>query len=105
MDNNYRVGVIEFRYSNSAEGYEIVRWEKTEPRVYEKYAGKSADYCYTIAFFDKLPSGYNISSVGPRLLEAVEECPETRFVWRYAEELLKLEFEAEERKKRFEESL
>lgn len=98
MNNNYRVGAIEFRALSSndpeSDSYEIVRWSEGED-----------PYCYAIAFFDRFGSGYNIISVGPRLLEAVEECAETRFVWRYAEEFLKLEFEAEERKKRFEESL
>ena len=91
MDNNYKVGDIEFRYSEVLSCYEIVRWAKT--------FSNEEPYCYAIAFFDRLGSGYNISSVGSRLLEAAEECIETLIVWRYAEEFLHLEFMSEEERK------
>ena len=99
--DNYRIGDIEFKREGVEDNcYSLVRWTKTQ--------GLSSDgsiYCFILAFFDKLDSGYNLEAVGDRLLKAIEECPETVLVWRYAEDFLRLQVEAERRKDLFEKSL
>lgn len=95
--DNYRIGDIEFKSESSHnDTYSLIRWKKTKP------PSSDSSYCIYLAFFDKLHDGYNIEAVADRLLTAIEECPETVSVWRYAEDFLKLQTKAEQRKQLFE---
>tara|TARA_B100001057_G_C22403165_1_gene776722 strand:+ start:194 stop:520 length:327 start_codon:yes stop_codon:yes gene_type:complete len=107
--DNYRIGDIEFKREGVEDNCHslvkpstlmLVRWTKTQG-----LSSDGSNYCFTLAFFDKLNGGYNLEAVGDRLLRAIEECPETVLVWRYAEDFLRLEVEAERRKDLFEKSL
>lgn len=75
-----RVKNIEFRWSDTNNSHELIRW-------------LPGGNCIVIAFFDKEGEGYSIRAVGPRLLDAMKDHSETIRVWGYAETVLRAEFE------------
>ena len=55
---------IEFRWSETNNTYELVKWCKLKVDGCE-----GRDYCYVVAFFDKGKEGYDMRTVGNRFFE------------------------------------
>ena len=76
-----RIDNFEFRRNGEERDAEIVAWNK---------GGDGKEYCYTLAFFKKGKEGYNMNSIGDRIV--VEDYVVLHKLIKYAFTVLEAEF-------------
>ena len=76
-----RIDNFEFRRNGEERDAEIVAWNKS---------GDGKEYCYTLAFFKKGGEGYNMNSIGDRIV--VEDYVVLHKLIKYAFTVLEAEF-------------
>lgn len=93
---SHRIGCLEFRKTSTIGGeqeyYEIVRWDK---HLDVDKTDEPDDYCYTIATFEKDKEGYDLESIGSRIVLEREEWVDFGVLVKIGFEFLEKEFQEE----------
>ena len=85
VNRSKRYNNIEFLWSNFNKRYQLVRWFPRDT---------TAEYCFTVCFFDEGSEGYDMRTVGSRYSELMDdELLLTHTLTKYAMKFLENEFE------------
>jgi hypothetical protein len=84
---------IEFRWSETNNTYELVKWCKSKVDGCEE-----RDYCYVVAFFDKDKEGYDLRTVGDRFFEDKDAWVVGKHAIQFLNETFQIEKDEEELK-------